>query len=131
MILDKENLLSDDQAVTATADSTNVIDLGLGDNGPGTVLEIFAQVTTAFTAAGAATMVLTLTTDSVAAMSSEVTLYTSAAIAVADLVAGYTFKIRGLPDGAEQFIQMQYTVATGPMTAGNITSGVVFTRQAG
>ena len=32
MIIDKQNLFSDDQAITVTADSTNVIDLGADDS---------------------------------------------------------------------------------------------------
>ena len=129
MILDKQNLFSDDQAITVTANSTNVIDLGAADKGPGTPLEIYIQATEAFTAAGAATLTVSLTTDDNASMSSATTLYTSAAIGKADLVAGYVVPIRALPTGAEQYLRLTYTVATGPMTAGKITAGIVLDRQ--
>jgi len=130
MILDKSNLFSEDQAITVTANSTNVIDLGSADDmGPGTVKEIWIQATEAFTADGAATLTVSLTTDDSAAMSSATTLYTSAAIGKASLVAGYKIPIRGLPTGAERYLRLTYTVATGPMTAGKISAGIVNARQ--
>jgi len=129
MYLDKQNMLSDNQAVTVTANSTNVIDLGAADKGPGTVQEVWVQVTEDFAGQGSTTITFTLTTDSVEAMSSETTLYTSAAIDEGNLVAGYKLPIRGLPTGAEQYLRLTYTIGSGPMTAGSISAGIVLDRQ--
>ncbi|MAE50080.1 hypothetical protein CMI48_04620, partial [Candidatus Pacearchaeota archaeon] len=61
MILDKENLYSDDQALTTTADSTNVLDLGVANRGPGNPMLILIQVTTTF--AGGTDVTIDLETD--------------------------------------------------------------------
>ena len=50
---------------------------------------------------------------------------TSAAIPVADLKAGYQLPLDWVPRGTnERFMRLNYTVATGPFTAGTITAGV-------
>ena len=124
MIIDKQQLFSDEQAITATANSTNVIDLGAADMDAGTPLHILAQVTEAFTAAGAATLTVTLETDDNDSFSSATTLLSTAAIGKATLVAGYQLPISFLPENVERYVRLVYTVATGPMTAGKITAGV-------
>ncbi|KKN72131.1 hypothetical protein LCGC14_0414170 [marine sediment metagenome] len=142
MILDAEALFSDDQAITITAASTNLIDLGTPgtpiraaqaltpDLGAGVLKPILVQVTTAFTAAGAGTLTVALQMDTTAAFGSPTALWTSAAIGKATLVAGYKFLISNIPIGTlEQFIRLNYTVATGPMTAGNIVAGIVAARN--
>lgn len=134
MYLDKQNTLSDSQAVTVTAASTNIIDLGNDDaavqplNEKGDI-DLLIQVVTAFTADGSATLVVAIQTDDDVGFGSPTTLYTSAAIAVADLVAGYKVPIPGLPEINEQYLRAYYTVATGPMTAGAIYAGLTLDRQ--
>lgn len=141
-MLDKQNLMCDQQAVTVTAVSTNSIDLQGGtpgftsdtlgntvDNDPGKSpeLDILITVTEQFTAAGAATLTVGLITDDSAALGSPTTLMTSAAIGKATLVPGYRFRL-SLPPGnaaADKFLGLQFTVATGPMTAGKITAGLI------
>lgn len=140
MFLDKQNEFSDAQAVTVTALSTNVIDtlpmtsnpnvsqdLAGGGGGP----YIMFTVPTAFTAAGAATLTITIESDSTANLAtSPTTHWTSAAIPVASLVAGYQFYVP-LPIGqVERYLGVRYTVATGPMTAGAIDAAVVRDLQA-
>jgi hypothetical protein len=136
MILDAQNLLSDAQAITATAASTNYIDLGAvgsdvngnqltRDLGKGTPVPLLIQVLTAFTASGSATLTITLEVDDNTSFSSAKTVYTSGAVAKATLVAGYRLPIRYVPKGAdERYLRLNYTVATGPMTAGTITAGI-------
>jgi len=63
MILDKQNLFSDDQAVTVTADSTNVIDLGIAGMGKGEPVRLIAQVTETFDG-GTSLQVSLVTSDS-------------------------------------------------------------------
>jgi len=131
MILDKQNLLSDDQAVTVTAASENIIDLGndaaeiqaLNEKGK---LEVLAQVTEAFT--GATNMKVGIQTSDSSTFSSATTLLETAEIAEASLVAGYQFKFGGLPVINEQYLRLYYTV-TGTHSAGTIVAGLVLDRQ--
>jgi hypothetical protein len=139
MLFDKECLLSDAQAITVTADSTNVYD-ARADNaevGLGEPIVVHFVVTEAFTADGAGTLTVTIST------SNDNSSYTaignsSGAIGKATLALGYTFSI-SVPAGGDQYYKAIYTVATGPMTAGKITAqigprqesntGVIFPRS--
>jgi len=132
MIIDKQNLFSDEQAITATANSTNVIDLGPANGNVhdgGEPLHILAQVLEAFTASGSATLTITLETDDNDSFSSATVLLSTAAIPKATLTAGYQLPISFLPANAERYVRLVYTVATGPMTAGKITAGITGPRQ--
>lgn len=129
MILDKQNTLSEEQAITATADSTNVIDTGAAGMNNGQAVELLAQVEEAFTAAGAATLTVSLVTATDAAFTSPVTLLTTPAIPKATLVRGYQLPLSYLPANLLRYFKLVYTVATGPMTAGKINAGIVLARQ--
>lgn len=120
MIIDASLVFSDAQAVTATAASDSYADtLAAGNSYEGSWVVV--RVDTAFTAAGAATLTIDLQTDDNTSFSSPTTLCSlpGGAIAVASLIAGFTRKIR-IPLGAERYLRGNYTVATGPMTAGKI-----------
>lgn len=143
MILSDQNILSDDQAITATAASTNYIDLGaMGtpvkgaaaltrDLGKGTPVPILVQATEAFTAAGAATLTIDLEVDDNTSFSSATTVWTSGAIGKATLIQGYEALIDYIPKGTnERYVRLNYTVATGPMTAGKITAGITAGKEA-
>lgn len=126
MILDAFNEFSDAQAVTATAISTNVIDLysdnTLRDIGTGEEVYLVFSIPTTFTAAGAATLTAALVSDSTANLATSPTTHVTLlnAVPVASLVAGTQYSVR-LPAGDyERYLGVQYTVATGPMTAGAI-----------
>ena len=133
MILDKENLVSNDQAVTTTAVSSEIIDLqgeNGGDQGPGEPLNLFAQVSSADFAGGTSISLIVMTDDDVA-FGSATTLFTTPAIVTASLVAGYNFALGSLPiELGERYLRFTYTVV-GTMTAGAITAGIVPDRQAG
>lgn len=133
MILDKENLLSDDQAVTTTAVSTNILDLqgaNAGDQGPGEPLNLFAQVSSA-DFSGGTSISLIVQTDDDEAFGSATTLFTTPAIVTASLVAGYNFALGSLPiELGERYMRFTYTVV-GTMSTGAITAGIVPDRQAG
>ncbi len=125
MILDKQNLLSDDQAITASAASENIIDLGVArDIGKGTPIPFEVQVTEDF--ATLTSLTVALQVDDNASFSSAKTVISSAAIAAADLVAGYKFNIgEYVPRGTdERYARLYYTVAGSNATAGAITAGV-------
>lgn len=127
MILDKLLMFSEKQAVTATAASTDVIDLGPIDGtrrdiGVGYPLEFWATVDTTATAAGAATLNVQLQTSP--DNSTWTTIYDSGALALAALTAGKRLFSAKVPAGVQKSLRVNYTVATGPLTAGAFTSGI-------
>ena len=142
MILDTQELFSNNQLITATAISTNVYDTNpvagpnvlqnIGTNG-----DIYLEVQTnaAFTAGGAATMTITLESDSTADLATSPTVhYSSGPIALAGLTANTRVLAVRLPEGSyERYVGLRYTVATGPMTAGGLdafwTTDVIATRD--
>lgn len=135
MILDKQMELSAAQAVTTTAASTNQIDLGpVGPNGASVGadadIELFVNINQTFTAGGAATLTLQVRSSPNANMSSAVVHEQSDAIPVASLTAGSSFRYRPrLPFDVNRYVDVNYVVATGPMTAGQISVVGVTARQ--
>jgi len=136
MIFDRQSLLSDAQAITVTAASTNIIDLGpiatgiVRDIGKGKQIPLLIQVIEAFAAAGAATLTVALQVDNDVAFGSPKTVWTSPALALADLIAGKVIIPEYIQRGTdERYLRLNYTVATGPMTAGKITAGVTMGNQ--
>jgi len=139
MILSAKQLFSDNQAVTATAVSTNVIDLGTPgtphgaaaalkyDIGKGTPIPILVQVTADF--ATLTSLTITLEVSAATGMTSPVVL-AEETIAVADLVAGKQMFNQVLPQGADlRYLAVRYTVTGSNATAGTITAGVSMGNQ--
>ncbi len=132
MIIDKELMMSNAQAVTATAASSDVVDLGarlgLENGGLSDDLWLQIRVDTAVEASGSATVAFALQTADDAAFGSATTLWSSAATGKATLVAGYSVARFKLPIGMKRYARVYYTVASGPLTAGKfdafINSGV-------
>lgn len=136
MIGDLELVLSNAQAITATAASTNVIDLGplggspsvntlrdIGAGEPG--LWLVLTITTAFTDAGSdSTVTPALQTDTDEAFGSAVTLRTLSAFA-ALTAAGTQHIYRLEPAAYERYIRLNYTVANGDLSTGAITAEIV------
>lgn len=129
MFIDLQTKFSDAQLVTATAISANVLDLrnaatpALADEGMSGPEEwIVVLVVTTATAAGAATLVLTIESDILATLASApVVHYTSTVIPVASMVAGFRAVAVQLPAATplyKRFLGLRYTIATGPLTAG-------------
>jgi hypothetical protein len=124
-ILDRQSLLGDAQAVTTSAYSTDVIDLGsLRDVGAGEEIQVLIQATEAFTAAGAATLTVSLETATTENFASPVTLASTGAIPVASLTLGSKASITAVPGKVLRYLRLSFVVATGPMTAGKITSAL-------
>lgn len=131
MFIDKQNLMSEDQAVTVSAASTNVIDLGDDDAKIQTLVEkgnvdVFCQVTETF--ADGTSMKASLQTSDAENFSPAVTLLESAAIGVSSLVAGYKFPFSKLPAGTKRYLRMYYTVV-GTMSDGSVTAALAFDSQ--
>lgn len=130
MLMDRQNLFSSAQAVTASAASTDIIDLGSSrDVGAGEALEVIVVVDASFTAGGAATLDVALQTDTSSGFGSAVTLLSTGATALASLAAGSSIARFKVPRGTLRYLRLYYTVATGPMTAGTITAGISLGRQ--
>ena len=139
MILSAQQIFSDDQAITATAISENVIDQGVpqapygaavalnDDVGKGTPIPILIQVTEDFNTLTSLTV--TLETSAAAALTSPVVLATES-ILLADLVAGKQTFMQFVPNGDTlQYLGVRYTVVGTNPTLGNITAGITMGNQ--
>lgn len=137
MIFSAQQLFSDDQAITASADSTNVIDLGVratpfgavaaltGDIGKGTMIPLLAQVTEAFDAL--TTLEIKVSTGATTALG---TTILSQTIALADLVVGKQLSFCVLPkDITERYLGIEYVVVGTAPTVGKITAGITMGNQ--
>lgn len=131
MYVDKFAEFSDSQAVTATAISTNVMDLNPAfklnttgvDIGTGQDVYLIVQVDAAAAAAGAATVVVTLESSAAAGLTSSNVHLTSKTLALADMTAGKTLMAVKLPtDTYLRYLGVRYTVATGPLTGGSFSA---------
>ena len=125
MIIDKFLQVSNAQAVTSSAASTDVIDAGATKNasigrdiGAGDMYMVFT-CSEAATAAGAATV--TFSVQDSADNSSFADVIVSAAIGKASLVIG-TKVVLPVPPGLRRYIRAYYTVGTGPLTAGKFSA---------
>lgn len=124
MFIDKTLQVSNEQAVTATAASTDVIDFGQANPDVGMTDQCSMVITTdeAADAAGAATV--TFSVQDSADNSTFADVAVTAAIAKATLVAGYQHVIQ-MPTKLRRYCRVYYTVATGPLTAGKFSAQVV------
>lgn len=128
MWIDKELQLSDAQAVTSTALSTNVIDttyagtVPYADYGIGVPLYLVVVVETVATDSGSdATLTVTFESDVVETMdSAAVVHFSTGALAFAAFAPDKTTLIcTPLPMAAyKRYLALRYTVASGPLTAG-------------
>ncbi|MDR2946435.1 MAG: hypothetical protein LBV79_06795 [Candidatus Adiutrix sp.] len=131
MILDKENLFSHGQAVTAAAPSKNIVDLGAGDAGPSERLSLFVNAGTAFTGGGTLTVELMTAAEMLpdgTAMKDPAAV-ASYAVTNAQLLAGGKLAAARLPHGMRRYAALNYKV-DGSLAAGTITAGLVLDVQA-
>ena len=128
MITDKLLRVSEDQAITTTAFSTDTIDLGTArDVGEGTALYMNFAVTTAL--ANGTSVKFEVVTSANANLSSPVVVGSSDAILTAALTVGKNVVVRINPDIAgkgKRYLGARYTVA-GTFNAGKVTADVVET----
>lgn len=125
MIIDKNLQVSNAQAVTASAASTDLIDFGQAN--PNVGLDdrssMVITVDEAATAVGAATVTFSIQDcDTEGGTYADVAVTT--AIDKATLVAGYQIVIP-MPTKLRRYCRVYYTVATGPLTAGKFSAQVV------
>jgi hypothetical protein len=132
MILSAELLLSDDQAITGSAISENIIDLGVAgtpydaaaplnqDVGKGNPVCILVQVTEDFDALTSLDI-----TFEVGATTALGTVLVTETHLLADLVAGRQTFTQVVPNGADQrYLGVRYTVSGTNPTVGKITAGI-------
>lgn len=137
MILNKNLILSEAQAITATAISANVIQwpangIPYGEAaaivrnlGPGTPMPILLQVVEDFATLTSLTITLE-TADNAALSSNAVVLASSGALAAAVLLAGYKPSfLRYMPDATmKAFLGLRYTVGGSNATTGKMTAAI-------
>ena len=139
MIFSKEQLLSDKQAITASAASTNYIDLGatgtpykaalalVRDIGKGQPVPFEAMVTEAFNTLTSLTIALEVDDNT---SFGSATIVDSVSVLLADLAVGYNLPHLYLPVGVnERYVRMNYTVVGTDPTTGKILSGISMGRQ--
>jgi len=132
MILSAQQLFSDDQVITASADSTNVIDLGTPgtpygasatlnqDVGKGAGIPILIQVTEAFN--NLTSLEIIVSTGATTALGTSVLSQT---ILLADLVVGKQTSFVVLPnDITERYLGIEYVVTGTAPTTGKVTAGI-------
>lgn len=129
MILDAQLLFSDAQSVTATAVSTNVVDMGnAGDHGTGEPLKLQVSLAAAMVGAGA-TVAVTIEQDDNEAFSSATTVQTIGTFAAVS-AAGTKF-VAYLQPGVltERFIRLRYTVS-GTLTSSSFDAFMLLNNDA-
>ena len=128
MITDKLLRVSEDQAITTTAFSTDTIDLSVArDVGEGTALYMNFAVTTAL--ANGTSVKFEVVSSANANLSSPTVIGSSDAILTAALTVGKNVVVRINPDIAgkgKRYLGARYTVA-GTFNAGKVTADVVET----
>lgn len=132
MIFDLQTLFSNAQAITATAGSTNTIDLGpiatgiTRDIGKGTKIPLLVQVVETFdTAAEDGTLTIALELDSTDTFTPDKSIDLGT-FTEAELVAGFQIPFDYVPNGVNyRYCRLKYTVGgAGNFTAGKITAGI-------
>ena len=133
-MIDSLLMLSDDQALLATADSESVIDFGAGldvwavarahpEFADGKPMYLNVTVGTVLDSAGeAATLTISLMTG--AAASCTTTVFSTAALAEAVCAAGAILLAMPLPLGLLRYIKLTYTVGTEDFTSGTINAWI-------
>lgn len=140
MIFDRSLLMSNAQAITATAASTDVIDLGatntvfgaatalVRDIGRGYEIPLRVQVVTAFN--NLTSLSVSVQVDDNSSFSSPKTVQISQAIPLASLIAGYVFEeVALIPGVNERYMRLNYTVVGTAPTLGAITGGITLANQ--
>lgn len=135
MIFDRTLLFSNAQAITATAASTDSIDLGATgtvmfaasalsrDIGRGSSVPLLIQVVESFNTLTSLTVAVQCDDNSGFSTPKNVLEVT---LPLASLVAGRTFPIIAIPPGVnERYMRINYTVTGTAPTTGKVTAGIV------
>lgn len=121
MILDEQNLFSDNQAITATAASTNVLNFGKREIAFGTPVELFVQITEDFN--NLTSLKIAVQTSATENFSTAVDLIDQT-ILLANLKKGTVSSLKFLPKGNLGYMRLYYTVTGTAPSTGKILAGV-------
>lgn len=126
MIRDVSLELSNAQAVTVSANSTNTVNqLAAGQAVGKDTCWLEIRVRETVTADGSATVAFSLETDNAENFGTKKVLASSGAIGKGDLTEGViAWRVR-VPAGAKKYLQVHYAVTDGPLTAGMFDSHFV------
>ena len=144
MIVDNTLVFSDSQAITATARSTNIVDIGAAgtaygataavprDIGKATRIPILLTVTEAFNNLTSLTVQLEVDDDPAFGSPTVVAVGPAITLASGKLAVGQMINFPAeLPEGVnERFVGLRYTVAGAAPTTGKIHASIVAGRQA-
>ncbi len=124
MYIDKALQVSDEQAVTASAASTDVIDFGQANPNVGMDDRTSMVITVDVAAAASGDATVTFSVQDSANNSAFADVAVTGAIGKATLVAGHQIVIP-MPTKLRRYCRVYYTVASGPLTAGKFSAQVV------
>ncbi len=134
MILDNTTLVSDRQAITATAASTDQIDLGpIGsgirrDVGRGAEVDFLIQVVEAFNNLTSLAVAVQVADDT--AFSTNLTTVWTRTLTLAELTVGRIVTPETLLRGTDRrYLRVNYTVTGTAPTTGRITAGITMGNQ--
>ncbi len=119
MLLDAQNIFSDNQSITEeSVNSTNIVAFGKGDI---SYLPLFIVVSEDFN--DATDLTVSIQTADNAEFSTPKTLAKST-LELKELKTGKRFPLNHLPSGCEGYIRLLYTTTGTQETKGRITAGV-------
>jgi hypothetical protein len=126
VILDNETMFSKAQGpITATAGSTDIVDLGSGDIGPSERVSLFVVCNPPFTGAGTVTIELHTADAATAGALTSPVVAAAYAVANAALRAGGKLVSARLPHGMKRYARLNYVVsASATLAAGKLTAGL-------
>lgn len=131
MITDAQLQLSNAQAVTASAVSTNTYDLGVARD-PGAGDDLFVVVTVDESFATATSVTISVISSAAADLSSADTLIATQAIPIANLAAGRKPIVIALPRAllnatpiGRRYLGLNYAIGGANATAGKFTANIV------
>ncbi len=128
MLFDSQSIFSENQAITATAVSQNIINMGKGEAAFGTPKPLVIQVNEDFN--NLTSLTVDVETASDEDFSSSTVLQSSTAL-LADLKTGFSFPITVLPKGNKGYMRLKYTVTGTAPTTGKITAGITAANSQG
>lgn len=120
MLIDSQNVFSNDQAITADAVSTDVIDLGVAGRAGGNELQVIAQVTEAFNTL--TSLGFQVQSCAVENFGSGVVTHQVVTLPLAQLTLGKRVDLGGLLEGTLRYVRLNYDVTGTNPTLGKVTA---------
>jgi hypothetical protein len=128
MYLDQQTLLSDAQAITGDAVSTNTLDFGAaGDMGKGSPVKLLVQIAEDFD--NLTSLNIKLESDDNSSFSTANVLAETGDISLNALKTGYIAALHVVPRGTERFLRLSYDVTGTAPNAGKVTAAIVADHQ--